>query len=174
MGDVIWINYPAMRKLCVLLKRVLEEGEDDGIDVAVSRYSYSYYTSDVPTILRGLKKNTNPEELAEEEEKILEFHRSRYTAQNATIVSLNNYREIRKFIAWFKVQQKIEGNGFSLRADWATGGELFNAKSIQSLLKRVNAGEDSKYLHQLEAHLTQYNLVEKTLEERRRKPLRDY
>lgn len=155
MGDVIWINYPAIRKYIALARREIKKNSDE------------YSNKELDDLLGDLDDDTFSKALEEDERIYAERNRLETNRNlNGDLISLWRYRGIREFINWFQKQHALKGNGFQVRLSHELEHRTLEAHDIAKLLQEVNNNINPEYLSRVERAVKDFLIIETALGEK--------
>lgn len=177
--NVIYINYPETRKFLVLLRRESKEKRRDSVHVCNSVGDDVFYAEEILDLLADLRENNHEEFLRLDEAMFQVYNKETVKLQYGKLVSLNTYRETRKFIRWFNEQQEKSVHTFAVRLTlpWSYFDRslIEGKKGVQELLDKVNANSDPAYLKEVEQSVFNFLIIEKRKAEKERmKPSYEY
>ena len=155
MGDIIWINYPAIRKYVVLTRRKIKKDPNWCSD------------KDLDDILEDLNDDTFFKALEEDERLYAERNRLETNKSlNGDLVSLWRYRNVREFIHWFQKQHALKGDGFRVRLSHELEHRTLEAHDVEKLLYEVNKNINPEYLSRVERAVKDFLIIETALGEK--------
>lgn len=159
MGDVVDINYPETRKFIVLLRRGFVEKGIRAVEVHTSKGDDVYHAEEVPDLLDDLVENPDKFFLEVDEAMFQEYNRQVSKRQAGRLIQLNTYREVRKFICWFRREHEKIGNSFAARLPFGEK-RLIEYADLPELMAKVNANSDPFYLTRLENAVKEFMIIE--------------